>query len=91
VVASLNEFFTTMTVWVRECGGFVDKFIGDCLMAVFGAPQTQPDHAARAVAAAEDYIARLARAALASAEENKRKTVMDGDIETARAKLTSHV
>jgi histone H3/H4 len=42
-----------------------------------------------AVAAAEDYIARLARGALASAEENKRKTVMDGDIETARAKLAS--
>jgi histone H3/H4 len=42
-----------------------------------------------AVAAAEDYIARLARAAQASAEENKRKTVMDGDIETARAKLAS--
>jgi histone H3/H4 len=42
-----------------------------------------------AVAAAEDYIARLARAALVSAEENRRKTVMDGDIETARAKLSS--
>ena len=42
-----------------------------------------------AVSAAEDYIARLARAAQASAEENKRKTVMDGDVETARAKLAS--
>ncbi len=42
-----------------------------------------------AVAATEDYIARLARAAQASAEENKRKTVMDGDIETARSKLAS--
>jgi len=36
VVASLNEFFTTMTVWVRECGGFVDKFIGDAMLVVFG-------------------------------------------------------
>jgi histone H3/H4 len=42
-----------------------------------------------AVSAAEDYIARRARAAQASAEENKRKTVMDGDIETARSKLAS--
>ena len=36
VVASLNEFFTVMTVWVRECGGFVDKFIGDAMLVVFG-------------------------------------------------------
>jgi len=42
-----------------------------------------------AVAAAEDYIARLGRAAQASAEDNKRKTLMDGDIETARAKLAT--
>lgn len=36
VVASLNEFFTVMTAWVRECGGFVDKFIGDAMLVVFG-------------------------------------------------------
>ena len=36
VVASLNEFFTAMTAWVRECGGFVDKFIGDAMLVVFG-------------------------------------------------------
>ncbi len=36
VVASLNEFFTVMTTWVRECGGFVDKFIGDAMLVVFG-------------------------------------------------------
>jgi histone H3/H4 len=41
----------------------------------------------QAVAAAEDYIARLAREAQASAEASKRKTVMDSDIEAARAKL----
>lgn len=40
-----------------------------------------------AVEAAESYIARLAREAAASAEANKRKTVMDGDIEAARAKV----
>ena len=37
-----------------------------------------------AVAAAEDYIGRLARAAGQSAAEGKRKTIMDGDIEKAR-------
>ena len=42
----------------------------------------------QAVAAAEDYIARLAREAQSSAEANKRKTVMDSDIETARTRLS---
>ena len=42
---------------------------------------------ALAVEAAEGYIARLAQEAQASADQNKRKTMMDGDIEAARAKL----
>jgi histone H3/H4 len=41
----------------------------------------------RAVAAAEDYIARLAREASASAAENRRKTVMDSDVDAARQKI----
>ncbi len=41
----------------------------------------------KAVEAAEDYIARLARAAQASADGDKRKTIMDGDIDKARASL----
>lgn len=40
-----------------------------------------------AVEAAESYIARLAQEAQASAIANKRKTVMDGDIEAARTKV----
>jgi adenylate cyclase len=36
MVATLNEFFTVMTAWVRECGGFVDKFVGDAMLVVFG-------------------------------------------------------
>jgi histone H3/H4 len=41
----------------------------------------------KAVAATEGYVARLAREAQASAEAEKRKTIMDGDIDKARAKL----
>ncbi len=41
----------------------------------------------QAVTAAEAYIARLAQEAQASATANKRKTVMDSDIEAARAKI----
>jgi adenylate cyclase len=36
VVATLNEYFSLMTDWVRACGGFVDKFIGDGMLVVFG-------------------------------------------------------
>ena len=41
----------------------------------------------KAVAAAEDYIARLAREAQAAAESDRRKTIMDGDIDKARSRL----
>lgn len=40
-----------------------------------------------AVAAAEGYLERLAKAAQESAEENKRKTLMDADINSAKARL----
>jgi len=43
----------------------------------------------KAAEAAEDYIARLAREAQAAAIADKRKTVMDHDIDKARAKLSS--
>ncbi|NQZ98590.1 MAG: NFYB/HAP3 family transcription factor subunit [Myxococcales bacterium] len=39
------------------------------------------------VSAAEDYIARLAAEANATATESKRKTVMDSDVEAARSKI----
>jgi histone H3/H4 len=42
----------------------------------------------RAVAAAEDYLARLAREAHASAVADKRKTIMDTDIDKARERVS---
>lgn len=56
VVALLNELFTILTAIVFRHGGTVDKFIGDCVMAIWGAPTAQDDHAARALAAAEDML-----------------------------------
>jgi adenylate cyclase len=55
-VAILNHLFTVLTEIVFRHQGTVDKFIGDCVMAFFGAPTAQEDHAAKAVAAAEDMI-----------------------------------
>jgi adenylate cyclase len=56
VVTILNELFTILTGIVFRHGGTVDKFVGDCVMAIWGAPAPQPDHAARALAAAEDML-----------------------------------
>lgn len=52
VVALLNEVFQLVSDRILERGGTIDKFIGDSVMAYFGAPVPQPDHAQRAVASA---------------------------------------
>jgi adenylate cyclase len=52
VLALLNRCFSHMTEVIHEHEGTLDKYIGDCIMAVFGAPEPQPDHARRAALAA---------------------------------------
>ena len=49
VVLLLNEFYTLMIETVFKHDGTLDKFLGDAVMAVFGAPISHPDHAVRAV------------------------------------------
>jgi class 3 adenylate cyclase len=56
VVAALNSLFETIVPIVDRHGGHIDKFMGDGMMAVFGAPEFFRDHADRAVAAACEIV-----------------------------------
>jgi len=66
LVQTLNEFFTTVTAWARSCGGFVDKFIGDGVLVVFGlfddgmgGPEPGAAAAIRCALGMRDGLARL--------------------------------
>src|SRR5580700_5269054 len=59
LVAAMNQYFSAMTDIIEDCGGFVDKYIGDAIVAVFGAPLDDPNHAVNAVRAALRCAARL--------------------------------
>ena len=59
VVNFLNTYFTHMVDIVKKYGGTVDKFIGDAIMVLFGAPISYNDNAKRAVQAAIEMYAQL--------------------------------
>jgi adenylate cyclase len=59
LVHLLNEYLTVMTDLVFKYGGLLDKYMGDAIMAVFGAPVTQSDHPVRCCKTALDMMAEL--------------------------------
>ncbi|MBM3266865.1 MAG: tetratricopeptide repeat protein [Candidatus Sericytochromatia bacterium] len=68
VTEILNAFFKVLTEPIYRCGGVVDKYMGDAIMALFGAPTAHEDDPERAVLAALEmqqaaraYAAQLAR------------------------------
>ena len=59
VVRLLNAFFAEAVPAFEAEGGTVNQYIGDAVMVIFGAPQSQSDHAARAVRAAVEVVRRI--------------------------------
>jgi adenylate cyclase len=60
LTALLNEYFTPMTKLILESSGLLDKYIGDAIMAVWGAPIPLDDHADRALSASLAMLDELA-------------------------------
>jgi class 3 adenylate cyclase/CHASE2 domain-containing sensor protein len=60
VITLLNRYFEEVTGAIHRHDGTVDKFIGDGIMAFFGAPKTLANPSAAAVAAAQEMLSRLA-------------------------------
>jgi adenylate cyclase len=61
VVASLNRLFDRIVPVIHAHGGHVDKYVGDGLLAVFGAPRRQDDHADQALRASQEIASTVER------------------------------
>ena len=61
VIEFLNNYFSHMVKAIEMHRGIVNQFVGDGIMAVFGAPVKQKDHASKALAAAREMLAELSR------------------------------
>jgi adenylate cyclase len=59
LMALMNAYLSEMTDIIESHGGYVDKYIGDSIVAIFGAPAEDHDHAASAARAALDCCRRL--------------------------------
>ena len=59
LVRQLNQYFTRMVEVVFDHRGTIDKFVGDMVMALYGAPLDDPDHADHAVQTALDMVRQL--------------------------------
>ena len=75
VVAVINEYLTLQTDRVFKWKGVLDKFVGDCVMAVYGVPASKDDDAFRAVRTAMDI--RESIEALNSARKKKKQITVE--------------
>lgn len=78
VQALQTKLFSELTAAVESFGGFVDKFIGDALLALFGAPVAHEDDPERALRAALDMLVRTGRLGEGSASASPRMVLHIG-------------
>ncbi len=71
LVEFLNDYFSRMIDIVLDQGGNIDKFQGDGMLVVFGAPNAMDDHAVRAYRAAQEMVIAVDRLNLELVEKGK--------------------
>ena len=71
VVAALNDFYSLMIDLTIKNEGYINKFLGDAVMAIFGAPTAYPDHCFRAVRTALAMQAGVAELSVKRLSEGK--------------------
>ena len=74
LLETVNLYLSLVAETVKRHEGTLDKYIGDCVMAFWGAPAPVPDHALAAVRAALDVQRSIARLNQQRAEENRQRT-----------------
>ena len=84
LVRDLNGYFDRMSAVIEAQGGFIDKFIGDAIVAVFGAPAGPVDHAAAAIRAAAGMAAQSAAGPFRTRIGVNSGTVLMGNIGASR-------
>jgi len=72
LVHLLNEYLTVMTDIILKFDGTLDKYMGDAIMAIYGAPLKQPDHPIRACRSALEMMAGLKKLNEKWVEEGKK-------------------
>jgi len=83
----LNEYLTVMSDVIFKYEGTIDKYMGDAIMAFWGAPQHQPDHAALACRAALEMVTALEQLNARWADEGRPPLAMGIGINTGIMKV----
>lgn len=78
----LNEYFTAIEPIISKHNGVINKFIGDAVMAIFGEPIQDPDHAVNAIRCANDMLKKVKELQVKWLEEGKPKIEIGVGINT---------